>query len=129
MDRIKDLLRKILNAQGNEILFAYLFGSRAANESTYPPRDIDLAVYFQPTGIPPFDAKLELHGTLSRALRTNDIDILVLNNAQNLVLLSEIIRKGVVLIDRDPDFREEFEQGIIHQAIDFKSQRISLIGF
>jgi predicted nucleotidyltransferase len=124
-----NLLQTILHDRDNKVIFAYLFGSRAAGVNTYPPRDIDLAVYFQPKDGSFFDAKLDLYGALSRRLKTNDIHILVLNEARNLVLMGEVVRQGIVLIDRDPDLREEFEQNILHQALDFQSQRISLLGF
>lgn len=54
--------------------------------------------------------------------------IYVLNTTTNIVLLDEIIRGGVVLVDRDIDLREEFEQKILHQAMDFKEQRITFLG-
>jgi UDP-N-acetylenolpyruvoylglucosamine reductase len=65
---------------------------------------------------------------LCRVLKRNDIDVIVLNTTTNIVLLDEIIRGGIVLVDRDVDLREEFEQKILHQAIDFKEQRITFIG-
>ena len=63
-----------------------------------------------------------------RVLKRNDIDVVVLNTTTNIVLLDEIIRGGIVLVDRDIDLREEFEQKILHQAMDFKEQRIVFLG-
>jgi uncharacterized protein len=65
---------------------------------------------------------------LSRGLGTNDIDIVVLNSASNLILLDEIIRRGLVLVDRNPDLREDFEQKALHRAIDFQAQRRAVLG-
>jgi len=126
---MKDILKIIFKDQVEEVIFAYLFGSQARSDSPYPPRDIDLAVFFEErSDISFLDAKLNLYATLSRALRINNIDILVLNNASNLILLDEVIRNGVLLFDKDRDLREEFEQRILHQALDFKLQRASVLG-
>lgn len=126
---MKDILKIIFKDQVEKVIFAYLFGSQARSDSPYPPRDIDLAVFFEErSDISFLDAKLNLYATLSRALRINNIDILVLNNASNLILLDEVIRNGVLLFDKDHDLREEFEQRILHQALDFKLQRASVLG-
>lgn len=128
-DHIKDSLRSIFDEQIEGVIFAYLFGSQARSSNAYPPKDIDLAVYFEEkSGECYLDAKLNLYGLLSRALNFNDFDIMVLNTATNLVLLEEISRKGILLIDRDPDLRKNFEQRILHQALDFKFQRAAIIG-
>lgn len=126
---MKDILKTIFKDQVEEVIFAYLFGSQARSDSPYPPRDIDLAVFFEEgSDISFLDAKLNLYATLSRALKIDDIDILALNNATNLILLDEVIRNGVLLFDKDPDLREDFEQRILHQALDFKFQRASILG-
>jgi len=126
---MKDILKTILKDQVQDVIFAYLFGSQARSDSPYPPRDIDLAVFFgERSDISFVDAKLSLYAILSRALRINNIDILVLNKATNLILLDEVIRNGVLLLDKDPALREEFEQRILHQALDFKFQRVSILG-
>jgi len=57
-----------------------------------------------------------------------EIDVVILNSTTNIMLLDEIVRYGVVLIDGDRNLREEFEHKILHQAIDFKGQRRTLVG-
>lgn len=54
--------------------------------------------------------------------------MVVLNTTKNIVLLDEIIRGGIVLVDRDIELREAYEQRILHQAMDFKEQRIVFLG-
>ena len=125
--KIKDLT-PILEAVGETIIFAYLFGSRARQETPpYPARDVDIAVFFAASA-DIGTTRLALCGALSRALGRNDIDIVVLNETRNLMLLDDIIRQGIVLLDRDPDRREAFEVRILHRAIDFKTQRAALMG-
>jgi len=126
-DLIKDL-KTILEDQAERVIFAYLFGSLAKSGS-HRAGDIDLAVFFEKSDSGSFlDAKLDLYAALSRFLKCDDIDILILNTARNLILLDEVIRHGVVILDKDPDLREDFEQRILHQALDFKFQRASILG-
>lgn len=103
-----------------QIEFAYLFGSYA--EGNYAPTsDIDLAVYFASN--PSLEEELSLHVFLTRQLKTDRIDLLVLNRTRNLILLEEIIRKGKVIYDKNSELRKMFEYKIIHNSIDFKIQR------
>ncbi|MCX8123856.1 MAG: nucleotidyltransferase domain-containing protein [Spirochaetes bacterium] len=110
------------------VVFAYLFGSTAKNELS-PSSDIDIAVYLK-NGYPQklFDTLLSIHLDTCRALKANDVDIVVLNANYNLMLIDEIIRNGILLYDADPPLREEFELKMIHAAIDFKTQRFITIG-
>lgn len=110
------------------IIFAYLFGS-SAQDASGPLSDIDIAVFLESSMQKTFlDTKLNLYADCSRALKRNDIDIVILNTAQNIILLDEITRTGTVLIDKDTDLRIGFEQKIMHQAIDFKTQRMAIMG-
>ena len=112
----------------NKVIFGYLFGS-AAQKTAYPPRDVDIAIFLSREGKKSaFDVKLSLYADFCRALKRNDVDVVVLNIAVNLMLLDEIVRYGVVLYDADPKAREEFELKIQHQAIDFKNQRLAIMG-
>lgn len=110
------------------IRFSYLFGSMAKGDVA-PLSDIDVAVYLS-NGDPGtlFDVKLTLHGDICRALKRNDVDLVVLNTVANEMLIEDIIRHGVVIYDRDPDAREDYEVGALHKAIDFKTQRLSVMG-
>ncbi|MFO7761974.1 MAG: type VII toxin-antitoxin system MntA family adenylyltransferase antitoxin [Thermodesulfobacteriota bacterium] len=119
---------RVLARQNTGILFAYLFGSLASKEED-SASDVDIAVFC--AAIEPetcFELKLELHADLCRALGRNDVDIVVLNTATNLVLLDEIIRKGIVFYETDPAARADFEVRTILKGIDFKSHRLAVIG-
>ncbi len=125
---IKEKLLPLFSKYNGNVLFAYLFGS-AAQGNMSPLSDVDLAVFLsrQNEGSY-FDIKCSLYADFCRVLKRNDIDVVVLNTTTNIVLLDEIIRGGIVLVDRDIDLREEFEQKILHQAMDFKEQRITFLG-
>lgn len=127
-DDIIKSLRPVLEQYEKQLLFAYLFGSTARGESG-PSSDIDIAVYFT-RGTPEsyFEEKLSLHADLCRALKRSDVDVVILNNAVNIILLDEIVRTGLVLYDRDPGARTDFELKILHHALDFRSHRLAVMG-
>jgi len=121
-------LKKIFENQDSRILFAYLFGSHAQGEAT-PGSDIDIAVFLDPRHQPAFfDIKIALYLEISRSLKKNDIDIVVLNRCKNIILLDRITRHGKVIYESNPDARLDFEQKVLHTAIDFKYQRKRIIG-
>lgn len=121
-------LHPVIEKYKDHIIFAYLFGSAARNDLR-PLSDIDIAVFISEIDKESYyDLKLAIHADLCRALKRNDIDVVVLNTTTNIILLDEIIKYGIVLIDENRNLREEFEHKILHQAIDFKGQRRALIG-
>ena len=111
-----------------QVLFAYLFGSSAGSDCG-PLSDMDIAVYFAAYGGPDrFENGLALHADLCRALKRDDIDLVVLNGASNIMLVEEIVRRGIVLRDEAPDVREDFELAALHRAIDFRTHRRAVMG-
>lgn len=125
---IRKNLLPVFEKYGNQVVFSYLFGS-AAREKPSPLSDIDIAVYLSKNNSRDFfDLELSLHADICRALGRNDVDIVVLNTAENLMLLDNIIRNGIVLHDGEIEAREAYEVRILHQAIDFKTQRFAIMG-
>lgn len=121
------ILRSLVEHQ-DQVIFAYLFGLCARGDAS-ALSDLDVAVYLADADmLRHHELKIDLYTSLSRGLGTNDIDIVVLNTTSNLVLLDEIIRSGLVLVDRNPDLRDEFEQRVLHRAIDFLTQRKAFVG-
>lgn len=121
-------IKDVLETCSQDLLFAYLFGSRI-REKAPESGDIDIAVYLNPDGSDAFfDIKMQLYLSLSRALERNDIDIVVMNRCKNLMLLYAIIGEGLVIVDRDTDLRLDYEQKILHRALDFKEQRKRVMG-
>jgi len=125
--KMKKKLIKILKQKFNEkeenFLFAYLFGSLAL-ETDSKSSDIDIAVYLKNAVEKHFfDIKIDLYTELSRALKRNDIDIVIMNQCKNIILLNRIITHGEVIYEQNESVRMEYEQKILHRAIDFKTQR------
>lgn len=130
MTSIEDIIKTLSTVfeRSGSIRFAYLFGSVAKGEVA-PLSDIDVAVYL--SNVDPgalFDIKLSLYGDICRALNRNDVDLVVLNTVANNMLIEDIIRHGVVIYDRDIEAREDYEVTSLHQAIDFKTQRLAVMG-
>ena len=125
---IKNVLCPVFEHYGKKIIFVYLFGS-VAREDVAPLSDVDVAVYLSDNLMDMFfDIKLSLYADICRALRRNDVDLIVLNTTQNLMLVEEIIRNSVVLFDANPDIREEYEVKLLHRAIDFRTHRLAVMG-
>jgi predicted nucleotidyltransferase len=127
-DIIQDIQRVLEKYEG-EVLFAYLFGSTARSEGGPLAGDIDIAVFLA-GGTPEAwsETKLSLYADLCRSLKRNDVDLLILNTAVNLVLLDELVRTGTVVFDRSPDLRSACELDIIHRSLDFKGHRLAVMG-
>jgi uncharacterized protein len=126
-ETVKSALASTFEMAG-DVAAAYLFGSRA-NGGAGPLSDVDLAVLL--TVYDPClsgEIKLQLYADCSRALKRNDIDIVILNQTRNLFLLDEVARNGVLLFDRDPSSRQEFEFKVIHDAIEFREHRMKIMG-
>ncbi len=126
---IIEALQRTLDKNRDKVLFAYLFGSLAEGRGG-PLSDVDVAVFLaDEIASNHWDVRLSLQADLSRALGRNDVDVVILNHTHNLMLLDEIIRRGVVLLDQDRQVREDFELKALHRAIDFKTQRAAIVGF
>ena len=84
-----------------EILDAYLFGSRARGDA-HGQSDVDVAVYIDTSLADDgqWGYRAELTTILMDALGTNDVDVVVLNQAPPL-LYHRVLRDGVLLVTRD----------------------------
>ena len=98
--RLLDRLASALEAR-DEVLEAYLFGSHARGQAR-PRSDVDVAVYVDEgrarDGVWGYRAQLATE--LMGALRTNDVDVVVLNRAP-ILLYHRVLRDGVRLFSRD----------------------------
>jgi predicted nucleotidyltransferase len=84
-----------------EVLEAYLFGSQARGK-VHAQSDVDVAVYIdrERVGAPPFGYEAELTAVLMSALRRNDVDVVVLNDAPPL-LYGRVLNEGTRIFARD----------------------------
>lgn len=85
----------------DEVLEAYLFGSAAAG-SAQSHSDVDVAVYLR-EAVPPasaFGYVADLTAALMHMLGTNQVDVVVLNDAPPM-LYHRVLRDGVRILARD----------------------------
>lgn len=99
-----------------KVVFAYLFGSFGRYNPT-PLSDVDIAVYLDPDALAA-DACLDLTEALTRAMQTDDVDLVVLNDAP-LSLAGRIQQSAKVLVDREPGLRFAYESLVRRQFADF----------
>lgn len=87
--------------QQDDVLFALLFGSQARGTAG-PLSDVDVAVMLPDAmgDVPRFRRRLELIVDLAGVLRTDEIDVAVINDVP-LALRYRIYRDGVLLGCRD----------------------------
>jgi predicted nucleotidyltransferase len=88
-------------APRTEVLEAYLFGSIARGQRQ-PHSDVDVAVYIDMglLSAPVIDFQADLTADLMQALRTNAVDVVILNEAPPL-LYHRVLRDGIRLLSRD----------------------------
>jgi predicted nucleotidyltransferase len=99
-----------------DILFAYLFGSFGKGKR-FPLSDVDIAVYLkEPTVF--HTKKMEILGALIDILRTDEIDLVVLNHAP-LPLRMRILESKKVVVDREPFLRHNYESLTMREYFDF----------
>jgi len=85
----------------DEVLEAYLFGSAAAG-SAQSHSDVDVAVYLREPApqVSAFGYVADLTADLMHALGTNEVDVVVLNDAPPM-LYHRVLRDGVRILARD----------------------------
>ncbi|MBM4053498.1 MAG: nucleotidyltransferase domain-containing protein [Planctomycetes bacterium] len=122
VDTIREDIHKLLPEirsyleSNPKILFAYLFGSLAQRKQT-PLSDVDIAVYLSDTSSLPED-KLEIVGHFINILETDEIDLVILNTAP-LPLAARIIENKIILADKQPFLRHNFESLTLRKYFDF----------
>jgi len=98
-----------------DIAFAYLFGSLAQNKATLLS-DVDIAVYLIEGKLT--DKRLEILGDLIDILKTDNIDLVILNTAPP-TLRMKIIQTKKILADNSPYIRHVFESATMRTYFDF----------
>jgi predicted nucleotidyltransferase len=108
-----------------DIVFAYLFGGLARGKQS-PLSDVDIAIYFS-EDITPAIKKIEILGDLIAILRTDEIDLVVLNAAP-LPLKMRILQKKKTIVDRDPFVRHRYESLTMRSYFDFAKKEMEILG-
>jgi len=117
MDLEIDEVKAFIKAQEN-VRVAYLFGSLAKGRASHLS-DVDIAVLLDGRldKQESFDLKLGLINGISSILKTDRLDVVVMNNAP-LLLNYNIIREGKILDSKDEGERVMFETHILSRYLD-----------
>ena len=107
--------QKVLNNHP-QVIFAYLFGGLAKRHLS-SLSDVDIAIYLI-VNKNELEIKMNLLNQLSNALKTDEIDLVILNTA-SLPLIARIIQNKKVLVDKDPNLRYSFESLNLRKYFDF----------
>ena len=116
--RLVESLRRRLGARP-EILEAYLFGSQARRGAQLHS-DVDVAVYVDPDRLVDslFGYAAELTAEIVALLQSNDVDVVVLNQAPPL-LYHRVLRDGLRLFTRDAPATTTREGRALSRYCDF----------
>ena len=97
---LKQRIASVLEPRA-EVLEAYLFGSHAQGRAQ-PHSDIDVAVYIDESLAEegPFGYRAQLITEIMAGLHSNEIDLLILNQAPP-VLYYHVLRDGIRVLSRD----------------------------
>lgn len=119
IDKLKSIFDKF-----SPIKLVYFFGSMASGQAG-PLSDYDFAVYFdlQKNSAKDkeqmFDIKFKLMDQLSRALKTDKVDVAVLNLTEEPEFKYNVIKDGKLIYDQEP-FRVLIEPKILNEYFDFR---------
>ena len=106
-----------------KVLFAYLFGG-LARDRVLPLSDVDIAIYMAEDA-EIAQEKLEILGKLNELLKTDEVDLVVLNTA-TLPLAARIIKNKIILVDKIPFTRHAFESLILREYFDFSRKEMDI---
>ena len=117
----KDILDRIEYAASyletrNDVLFAYLFGGLSKGKPK-PLSDVDIAVYLA-ENTERIQAKSEIVEKLVDILRTDEIDVIILNQS-SLPLCMNVLKHNRLLVDKKPYIRHVYQSLIIRKYCDF----------
>ena len=116
----EEIIKKIKETaeKYNQVTFAILFGSIATDEQS-PISDIDIAVYVDETKVDDlFKFQLKLLGAFNDCFKTDEIDLVILNEAPP-ALKYEIIKKGILVFCRNENVYDEFYLRAMKEYFDF----------
>ncbi len=119
MNELENKLIKFFKDR-NQVKFAYVFGSQAHGK-TGPLSDIDMAVYIDDKidRNEYFDLKLRTLGELMDYFGSNEIDLVVLNEAPPL-LAHRILREGHLVFSVNEKIRLQYESKTVLKYLDWK---------
>lgn len=101
-----------------QVKLVYFFGSKATGKAG-PLSDYDFAVLLDEEGAQKrFKIRIEILIKLSEVLKTDDIDLIVLNDAKSPELKFSIIKDGKIIYEKEP-YKILLEPKILNEYFDF----------
>ena len=119
-DHISSVLSDYFSRRA-EVRFVYLFGSVASGRANRLS-DVDIAIFVDPKALErdyPYGYRAEVITDLMKALGTNRIDLVVLNNASPF-LRFRVIRYGKLVFSRAESERGAFQVRTLNEYNDLK---------
>ena len=107
-----------------QVVFAYLFGGLSKGP-VQPLSDVDIAVYLRKNA-DIYEIKLEILGKLMEILQSDEIDLVVLNNA-DLPLIINILKSKKTIVDKEPFSRHVFESLAMRKYFDFSIKETAIL--
>jgi predicted nucleotidyltransferase len=107
-----------------DVHFAYLFGS-VAKGKPQPLSDIDIAVYLSESS-DILEKKLEILGELIAILETDEIDLVVLNDAP-LALRMKVLEYKKLIVDNAPFLRHRYQSITMREYFDFSVKEMGIL--
>jgi len=119
----RERLSEALDKEG--VVAAMLIGSQARGDAG-PLSDVDVAVWHEPDmdWKQSWDLQLSLIGAAQDALKTNEVDVVMLNQAPPL-FQHRAIRDAVRLVERDREQRVRFETRALLDYFDTAPLRLA----
>lgn len=115
--KILKQLQKIFKA-APKIKLVYFFGSRARGDAG-PTSDYDFAVYLDEKNEKKlFEVKIYLMNKIGKMLKTDKVDVVILNSAESSELKYNIIKEGNLIYEKKP-FKVLIEPKIMNEYFDF----------
>ncbi|OGM30241.1 hypothetical protein A2630_03395 [Candidatus Woesebacteria bacterium RIFCSPHIGHO2_01_FULL_44_10] len=113
LDEIKHVFEQV-----GGVRLAYLFGSQASGQ-TGPLSDYDFAVYLGGKDRKKnFEKKIEIQNKISQVLKTNNVDVAVLNEIDEPEFKYSVITEGKLIFEKEP-YKMLVEPAILNQYFDF----------
>jgi len=110
-------IKKIISSF-KQVKLAYIFGSQATGKAG-PLSDYDFAVYLDERDkAKMFDIRLKLMTQLGLLLKTDEVDVVVLNTADSPDLKFDAIKNGKILLEKEP-YKLLIEPQISNEYFDF----------
>ena len=125
-DNIESLIPQVTDylKSNPHIIFTYLFGSLAKGKQQLLS-DVDIAVYLK-QGANLVECKLAILEKLIDILQTDEIDLVILNEA-NLPLVINILKNKKIIIDKEPFTRHIFESLAMRKYFDFSVKEAAIL--